>query len=206
MAGALKVRRVEGSSGNGAAPQLAVKLSNAKLIEPLLYGDALVGISAIYAVTNALRLAVAHRQRLTAAEAYKVMAAGFGYWSGRLSPAQAFQSGCRVSHWRGLAQAMTETARRQLGIQVFVDRLVIHAADRASLFSAIEEAIGQWRPVLMLCRGGRYTVVSGFTPSSLLLFDGGGAHWLAKHACGVPGDCENARHMLYPASLMALSA
>ncbi len=200
--------REEGSFGIGAAPTLiAAKLANTRLVEPLEYGETLIGLSGIYAITNAIRLAIADKRQLTAGEVHMLMASGFNFLSGRLTPKQVFHSGCRISVWRGMGQAMVEAARLKLHIHLGLDRLFVEASDdRMGAFAAIEQAIIRWRPVLMLCRGARYTVVSGFTPTSLLLFDGGGACWLSKQACGVPGDSENMRHLLIPASLMALVA
>jgi len=205
---ALKARLEGGSSETGAAPVvIAAKLAAASRIEPLQYGDDLTGLSAIYAVTNAVRLGIGPYRQLTAGEVHTLIAAGFEFLSARLTPSQVFHAGCRVSVWRSMSQAMVEAARQRLGINLAIERVIVEPRQsRLALFAAIEQSILHWRPVAMLCRGGRYTVVSGFTPSSLLLFDGAGACWLSKHACGVPGDAENARHLLLPGSLMALRA
>jgi hypothetical protein len=77
---------------------------------------------------------------------------------------------------------------------------------RTAAWAAIEQQIDVWRPVLTLMRGGRYSVVSGYTDASWLLFDSGGACWISKRVTGVPGDCEGARHILYPASFLAFRA
>jgi hypothetical protein len=206
---ALSASSMEGSSVVGAAPtRRRFKLANAGFVEPLLHGDAMAGLSGIYAITNAIRLSLAHKRQLTAGEVHLLMHVGFRFLSGRLSPAQAFHSGCRVTLWRSLACAMVEAAWIRLGANLRIERIVHEPVDRSGAFDAIEQAVEQRRPVLMLRRGGSYTVVTGFTSASLLLFDSAGACWIAKHVCGVPGDpaCENVRHMLYPASFIALSA
>jgi hypothetical protein len=167
----------------------------------------MVGLSGLYAITNAIRLAAADRRQLTAGEVHNIMNVGFDFLSGRMNPRQAFQGGCRVSVWRGMAQAVVEGARFRLGLHMGLDRIIVEdGRSRQATFAAIEGAIAKWRPVMLLCRGGRYTVVCGFTKSSLLLFDSGGSRWIAKRACGVPGDAGSATHMLYPSSFMALSA
>ena len=205
----LRARRApcaEGSSADGAAPDLlAAKLTNTHLVEPLAIGDALVGLSGLYAIINAIRLAVAHKRHLTEGEVYMLMAVAFDFVSGRLTPKQAFQSGCRLSLWRAMAAAIIEAARQRLRLNLGVEQLCLECSSREQAFLVIQAAIERWQPVLMLCRGGRYTVVSGFTPASLLLFDSD-ACWLSKHACGVPGDSESARHLLIPGSLTALQA
>ena len=72
------------------------------------------------------------------------------------------------------------------------------------MFSKKLVVIEAKRPLLGLFRGGRYTVLSGFTKSSLLLFDSGGAHWVSKRSTGVLTDTEGAKHVLCPASLISL--
>jgi hypothetical protein len=206
MLHALDAWGVEGSSERAAPTLTRAKLGNAGLVDPLLHGDGMVGLSGLYAVTNAIRLALADRRYITAGEAHVLMSAGFRFLSGRLTPLQVYSCGCRVSVWRGLAQAMVQTACQRLGANLRIERLAVPLGGRGGAFAAIEQAIDAWRPVLILCRGGRYKVVSGYTASSLLLFDSAGAAWLSKRACAVPGDGEGGRHVLYPASFLALSA
>ena len=67
------------------------------------------------------------------------------------------------------------------------------------------EALARFRVPLLLCRGGHFTAVSGVTAASLILFDSGGSYWVRKQACGVPGNGEELRHMIYPASFLALN-
>lgn len=198
--------QVEGGFPSGAAsgPQKA-KVKNALLLSPLWHGEGCVGLSGLYAVTNAIRLTLAHKHSFTGPELHALMRVGLRFLNGRLTPEQVALCGLRVTLWRSLAQAMVDAARRLTGTPLQLERLFSAAASRAAAFATIEQAITRLRAPMMLCRGGHYTVVSGFTGSSLLLFDSGGACWMAKRVCGVAGDGDDARHVIYPTSFLALT-
>jgi hypothetical protein len=201
-----ELRFMAGGFEEAAPPTVQAKLSNAKLVAPLWHGDECVGASGLYAAINGIRLAVAHERMLTSLETHVLMRAGLRFMAGRLTPEQASLSGLRVALWRELVHALVEVTRRRTGIWLRAERLHFVERTREGSFAAIEEAILSWRVPMLLCRGGHYTVISGFTRSSLLLFDSGGARWITKRAAGVPGHCEGARHLLYPGSLLTLNA
>ena len=180
-------------------------LSGASLISPLWHPEACAGLSGIYAIINAIRLALADRHIFCAAELHALTSAGLRFMSGRLTAEQSVLAGLRVSLWRALAEAMITVARRQTGVFLGVERLFVAEAGRKAVFDTIEQAIMHMRVPMILCRGGHYTVIKGFTRSSLLLLDSSGASWVTKRACGVPDDCTDARHVLYPSSFLTLN-
>ena len=204
----LDARWAEREGGaTGAALDLAhVRHPNASLVEPLMLGEACQGLSGLYAAINGIRLALAHKHQLTAPEVHVLMRAGLRFLDGRLSLQQCVLNGLRVQHWRGLVEAIAEATGQRLGLRVSVER--IHVADarrRYEAFGALDIAVRAWRIPLILCRGGAYRVVSGTTAASVLLFDSD-ACWLAKRVCGVPGDGDGLRHILYPTAFLALNA
>ncbi len=184
-----------------------VKLPNAALVDPLWHGDGCTGLSGVYAVVNSIRLVVAHKHEFSARRTDDLLMAGLRFMDGRLSPSRALGCGLRLGVWRQLVEALTDHARSRYGMLVFTER--VHD-DRDSsgheIWLAIEQALDRHRAVLLLMRGGRYTVVSGYTANSLLLFDSGGACWISRGLTGVPGDCRDARHVIYPSSFVALRA
>ena len=200
-----EVQLIRGGFEEAAPEPDYFKLKNARSVGPLYHGDGCVGLSGLYAVVNGLRLVVAHKHTFTQSEVDGLLRAGLRFMAGRLSPAQAVVCGLRVHLWWMLTEALAEVTLSRTGIRVWTERLFVFENGREPAFSALEQAVRNWRVPMLLCRSGHYTVVSGFTSSSLLLFDSGGACWMAKRGCGVPGDCENARHMLYPASFVSLS-
>lgn len=188
------------------ADTVNTKLPNAALISPLWQGDACLGLSGLYAIVNAIRMGLADRRPLNAKEVERLFAAGMRFTNGRMTPEQATVCGLRVSAWRAMAEGLVEHTRRITGVRLMVERLIVPIpADRVTAFASLGEALLGLRVPLMLLRGGHYTVVSGITRSSLLLFDSRGACWVSKRMCGVPGDCGGARHLLYPASFLTLS-
>jgi len=193
-----------GGFEEAAPPPEHCKLGNAKLLAPLYFGDGCVGHSGLYAIINGIRLAIADRHVLTGPELDAVMRSGLRFMSGRLTPEQATLCGLRVSLWRQLAHAMAEATLRRTGLLVRAERLFVAERGTQAAFDTIEQAILSWRVPMLLFRGGHYSVVSGFTRSSLLLFDSSGACSIRKSVCGVAGECEKARHILYPGSFLAI--
>lgn len=179
---------------------------NAELLSPLLHADACSGLSGLYSIINGIGVVLADRYVLTHADAHALLTAGFRFMDGRLSPNQVALSGLRVTLWRALTDAVCASANRRIGVRLSSERFHwVGEANRDAAFRALQMELERRRVPLMLCRGGRYTVVRGITRSSLLLFDSSGAHWIAKQTCGVPGDCDRARHIIYPNSFMSLT-
>ncbi|WP_223276753.1 hypothetical protein [Sphingomonas daechungensis] len=79
-------------------------------------------------------------------------------------------------------------------------------ADRGDAFNVIHQTVLERRAMLLLMRGGRYSVIKGYSPSSFSLFDSGGSWWMMKNVTGVCGDSGDARHVFYPATFLAMSA
>lgn len=182
------------------------KLSGANCITPLWHPEACAGLSGLFAIINGIRLALAETHTFPPAEIHALVRAGLSFMSIRLTAERAMLFGLRVSMWRALAEAMVAFTRHRTGAFLSVERLLVAESGRKAAFDAIEQAVMRLRVPVMLCRGGHYTVVSGFTRSSLLLCDSRGAHWKSKRATGVPGDCQGTRHVIYPSSFLALVA
>lgn len=192
--------------GDEALGQRRWKLPNARLIDPLWHGDQCTGLSGLYSVVNGIRLVLAHKCQFSDRELHELFAAGLRFMDGRMTPRRAVTCGLRVNAWRRLAEALTDRTRERHEVLLFADRLFVSERSRSAAWAAIEHGIEAHRAVLMLMRGGRYTVVSGYTPSSLLLFDSDGAWWISKQVTGVPGDCVGVRHLVYPSSFLTIRA
>jgi hypothetical protein len=175
-------------------------------LTPLWLGDGCEGLSGLNAAVNGMRLALAHQHRFTLAEVHKLMRAGLRFLEVRLSAQQCVMNGLRVQVWRGMVGAVLEETRRTTGFRIDAERIPLRGrAGRRSAFDALDEAVRTLRVPLILSRGGIYTVVGGTTRTSLLLFDGRGACWISKRVCGVPGDGDDLRHVLFPSAFLALN-
>lgn len=67
---------------------------------------------------------------------------------------------------------------------------------RSDFFAVIERSIVAQDVVLILFAGAHYSVVRGFTPTSLLLFDSGGRHWLKRTSISLTDTHRSARYAL----------
>lgn len=198
----------EGSVEPDAAPGFRpLKHPNAGSVTPLWLGDGCEGLSGLYAAVNGIRLALAHEHRFTAAEVHFLMRAGLRFLDGRLTPQQCVLNGLRLQLWRGLVEGLVEATRQRTGLRLAAERIHVDGqASRSAAFEALDGALRTFRVPLILSRNGHYTVVSGTTAASVLLFDSRGGCWIGKRVCGVPGDSAALRHRIYPASFIALSA
>lgn len=185
---------------------LAVRHPNATLVHPLWHPERCPGLSGLYAIINAIRLALADRHPLGPSELDRLIRAGFRFLNGRLSPEQATVCGLRVTLWHALTDALIAVAQAQTGVRIVAERLMVTTvSDRLAALEVLEQAITSLRVPMMLCGGGHYTVVRGFTPASVLLLDSGESSWVARRSCGVPGDIVGRRHILFPSSFVALN-
>lgn len=180
------------------------KLPAAKLIDPLQHGAQSPGLSGLYSIVNGIRLALAHKYQFSDRELAELIAAGLRFFDGRLTTERVVMCGLPLGLWLRLAEALADRTRRHSRMNLLVEREYGQGKDRASSWVTIKRVIDEGRPLLSLVQGGRYTVVSGFTSSSLLLFDSSDAHWISKFATGVPGDHDYARHVVRPTSFISL--
>ena len=111
-----------------------------------------------------------------------------------------------IASVRGMTDALIAVAQAQTGVRIVTERLMVTTMfDRLAAFDVLEQALASLRVPMMLCGGGHYTVVRGFTRASVLLMDSGDSSWVARRSCGVPGDSAGKRHILFPSSFVALN-
>lgn len=188
----------------GAGEPRRAKLRAATRLEPLRHSSHCPGLSGLFSIVNGVRLALAHKHVFSERQLADMISAGLRFLDGRLTAERVITCGLPTGHWLRLAEAMTYRTSRVTGVPLSVEREHVVDVNRPNAWLAIERVIEARRPLLGLFRGGRYTVLSGFTQSSLLLFDSGGAHWVSKRSTGVLTDTEGAKHVLCPASFISL--
>lgn len=182
------------------------RIKATRLITPLYQGDH-VGLSGLYAILNAFRLALAPTRLLNMEETRQLATAGIRYIEAHGQLSHAMLGGIRLSLWRRLAEALRDHAAFKLNAHIHIDQPFRYgpAFTAGQLLRVLETMVQRQTPVIILRRGGRYTIVSGYTPLSLILFDSFGQWWIKRESCGVKGDA-NVRHRLYSASLMTVIA
>ena len=70
--------------------------------------------------------------------------------------------------------------------------------------ASVERLIVSRHVLVALLVGGRYSVVRGYTPKSLLLFDSGGQFWLKKSSLRLLGSEAPSRHRIATTATLAL--
>ena len=58
--------------------------------------------------------------------------------------------------------------------------------------------------ILSLFAGAHYSVIRGYTPASLLLFDSGERCWMSRKCVSIAGSAVSGRHRIVPAATIAL--
>lgn len=71
-------------------------------------------------------------------------------------------------------------------------------------YTTLERLIVGRHVVLSLFAGAHYSVIRGYTPASLLLFDSGERCWMSRKCISVAGSLVSSRHRIVPAATIAL--
>jgi hypothetical protein len=158
-------------------------------MRPVIQGDC-DGICGLYCIINAIRLVMApHRQiRHEDDRALFTAVVRFLARNGMLLEAVDFCVSERV--WPQLAKHIVARAQLLVGGPIFLEQLML--AKDASVHETlryIEAMIISCKAPCVFLRGRyrHYSVISGFTPASLKLFDSYGYHWLRRRYCGTTG-------------------
>lgn len=149
-----------------------------------------------------------HRE-LTTKEVRSLFSSGIKYIDSEasLSRAVRFSVGRRL--WPRLAERLSIRAQAMTGIPLILDQPLSSAAlsSPEEAFGAIEKMILRKQAPMAFVRGKyrHYSVVCGYTPVSLRLFDSYGYHWVRRSSCGT-AESPKSLHRFHMASLIAVSA
>lgn len=148
-------------------------------LAPLFHGDYAVGQSGVYAALNGLRLATAGHCHLSARDEEVLLNVAWDWrrLRGEVRPDRAMRSG----DWKRLVEALAYSLSRRHGQALSILPAADLTASNGDEFSKLlERLIISGYVVLAMVQGGNYTVIRGFTRSSILLFDSGCRHWLRR--------------------------
>jgi hypothetical protein len=177
---------------------------NANGVTPLRHGDHLVGLSGVYAALNGIRLVSARHHAWTDRCEQQLLATAWNWLAsrGEIRP----DRGIRVGQWQRLVDALTFAFSRKQGqlIEV-IQPWRLRSPDRLEFFATIERLIVSRHAVLSMFTGAHYTVIRGYTPMSLVLFDSGYCEWIKKTSTDVNGDWPTSRHRIVPSATLALA-
>lgn len=187
-------------------PEDGVRLGNGKVDGSFIQGE-FDGLCGLYAVINALTLLPGVDNLLTYSQCETLFKLGVSFLEERNILGLGVRWGVGPPSWRDLVDHVIAAARQQCSRPISVLRHFVHAPSvtLGGFIDAAEFAVRNKQPVLIQLRGqhSHYTVISGFTPTRLLLHDSFGHAWLNKAAC-TTNDVDVSRHRIVPASFTAL--
>lgn len=185
----------------------AWSLPGAAMIQPAGQGD-YDGLCGLYCIVNAIRLVLAPHGELSRTEVKGLFAEGVRFLARRGNLPEAVHSCVAEREWPKLVEHMSGAAQAVADRSIHVEqpRLSKHESIHDAL-CRIEGIIRAGRAPCVFLRGKyrHYSVISGYTPVSLKLFDSFGYRWLLRRSCGTTLTPESL-HRLHTPSIIALSA
>ena len=182
-------------------------LPGAQRIEAANQGD-YDGLCGLYCIINAIRLVIAPHRELRREEVRALFTAGVRYLDRQGDLPEALHSCVVESDWPKLADKMVATAQAIADRQILLERPRLSAdAPVQDTLRQIERMIASGKAPCIFLRGKyrHYSVISGYTPLSLKLFDSFGHHWVLRRSCGT-NKTPTSLHRLHVQSIIALSA
>lgn len=162
-----------------------------------------MGLSATLAAVNGLRLVLAGHYELTQTDEQNLLESA---WRWRMDRGGVLpHRGDRQGEWLRMVEGLCLVFARRHGQFIRVmqpwrkDSLT-----RDEFYSAIERLVVGRHVILILFAGGHYSVVRGYTPSSLLLFDSAEQSWVKRACIRLAGSSVGAKHRIAPTSTLTL--
>jgi hypothetical protein len=172
-------------------------------LQPLWHGDYSPGLSATFAAVNGIRLLMAGHYRLNDKEEQGLVADAWRWRSLRREVLP--DRGLRQGEWVRMVESLCQCFSNRHGAFVtMVQPWRGRRPDEREFFTTLERLIVSQHVVLSLLAGAHYSVVRGYTPTSLLLFDSGDKCWIKRTSIGLIGSPRAVRHRFAAASTLAL--
>lgn len=181
-------------------------LPGAHIIEPATQGD-YDGLCGVYCIINAIQIVLAPHRELRREEIRALFTAAISFLAQHGSLPEALASCVSERVWPKLAERMVAEA------QAIVERAIRVERQRLSKDASVDEALyriegmivaGKAPCVFLRGKYRHYSVISGYTPVSLKLFDSFGHHWVLRRACGTTST-QVSLHRLHVPSIVALA-
>lgn len=182
-------------------------LPGTRIIGPAAQGD-YDGLCGLYCLINAIRLVMAPYRELRLDEARSLFATGILFLEKRDGLPKAVRSCVRQQHWPKLAQRLVTATHDIAGFAVVLDHPGISAtAPIEETLRHMEKMIDSGMAPCVFLRGGyrHYSVISGYTPASLMLFDSFGYHRVRRASCGTTA-MNTSLHRFHTQSLLTVAA
>lgn len=199
------------AGGGGILPPAArterqiVFLHAAELIDPHQQGeyDRLCGL---YAIINAIRLAMATRRAFSTQESRSLFRDGISFLRDAGELASSVDTGMEIDLWSRLSAHICERASIVARAKITSRRSLRPAAKAEEIFEEIAKLILDQIPVMILLSGAyaHYTVICGIHPKRIHFFDSFGYCWVNKEVCGTEMELPLRRHQIDGMSVIAI--
>jgi hypothetical protein len=193
----------------GATSGRACTISAARQLTPSWQGQH-DSFCSIYAIINGLRLVLAPIAPLSDDQCERLFRFGVRLLAERDELVACAQDGLELPSYQVVAHAMANHVGQHSSAMVAVEQLFASddGVSLVDLVDAIKRAIGRHKVVLVSLAGtyDHYTVVCGYSPTRLRLFDSYGYAWINIAACDVAMLGATARHRIDAASLLTFLA
>ena len=182
-------------------------LPGARLIDPLMQGDS-DGLCGLYCLINAIRIVTVPHRELKRAEVRALFTARVHFLARQMTLPEAVHSYIGEREWPKLAQFLVATAQDILDRPLLLEQAGLSKdADALQTIRSIERMVASGKAPCVFLRGKsrHYTVISGYTPLSLRLFDSIRYHRVLRRSCGTAGT-SGTPHRFHVQSIIALTA
>ncbi|MEO6072255.1 MAG: hypothetical protein ABIP67_03130 [Burkholderiales bacterium] len=168
-------------------------------LRPLQQGT-LSRLCGVYSILNALQLSL-HPQRLTKLERQTIYLHAIAYLARRRQLKRVLGVGMDHGLWWDLRDALIAhvNAVYHVSLKPMPTLSGTAAIDRQRTVGAIKREVRRGRPVLAVFGGAldHYSVICGYTPQRLMLFDSSGLSWIIADNLGL-GEHSRRRYTLCP--------
>jgi hypothetical protein len=181
-------------------------LPGAAKLEPYQQGE-LDFLCGLYTAINGLRLALATVSPLDRGQCLRLFRRGMAYLNERSRLPSCRRSGLTVGLWHQLVGELASRASIMAAVTVhpcspFYRR---RSVTLDHVFAFTEAMLDQGSPVLLRLEATQrhFSVIAGYTPTRLRLFDSSSQHWLNRKSCSTARDAETL-YRIPAGSLIAL--
>lgn len=166
--------------------QMLIEIAASRRLEPFRQGS-LDGLCGLVSTVNAIRLVLDHRAPLSKSGARDLFAEGVEFLHRKKGLFAATVDGMGTRRRLALARHLARYASTER-INILIERAEHDGwSSIADAFGWMEWCLSHGQPVLLGVEGSleHYTVVTGMTPRTLLLFDSSGHQYVRKSSCGL---------------------
>lgn len=179
----------------------------ATVLTPLRQGD-LDRLCGLYAVINAIQLALYPQHRLTRGQLRVLFDEGIAFLSHARSLKSAASNGMYVAHWSKLCEHLLATASALTAIDLHMLRLPARSRpSTATALRTLTNHLRHGRPVLLALEGrlNHWTVIVRYSETRLSLFDSDGHRWILVKSLGVRGSGHGSTYRIHAKGIIALT-